>query len=66
MSLKNTLKLKEVVVSSIATAEDTNDTIHIFFEYRVGICPFNVNKCNVADTLLPHGASSKLSIGERH
>ena len=27
-------------------------------DYRVGICPFNVNKCgNVADTLLPHGAA---------
>ena len=66
MSLKNTLKLKEVAVSSIATAEDTNDTIHVFVEYRGGICPFNVNKCNVADTLLPYGAAGKFSIGERH
>ena len=24
---------------------------------RVGICPFNVNKCDVAETLLPHGAA---------
>ena len=39
-----------------STAKDVNDTIHITVDYRVGICPFNVNKCNVADTLLPHGA----------
>ena len=32
MSLKDTLKLKEGAVSSIATAEDTNDTIHVFVE----------------------------------
>ena len=30
--------------------------IHVIVDYRVGICPFNVNKWNVADTLLPHGA----------
>ena len=24
---------------------------------RVGICPFNVNKCDVTETLLPHGAA---------
>ena len=66
MNLKTTLKLKEAAVSSIATAEDTNDTIHVFVEYRVGICPFNVNKCNVADTLLSHGAAGKFSIGKRH
>ena len=58
MSSKNTLKnLKEIAVSSISTAEDVNDTIHVIVDYRVGICPFNVNKCDVADTLLPHGAA---------
>ena len=58
MSSKNTLKLKkEIAVSSISTAEDINDKIHVNVDYRVGICPFSVNKCNVADTLLPHGAA---------
>ena len=47
----------EIAVSSILTAEDINDMIHVIVNYRVGICPFNVNKCNVADTLLPHGAA---------
>ena len=57
MSSKNTLKLEEIAVSSISTAEDINDMIRVIVEYRVGMCPFNVNKCNVADTLLPHGAA---------
>ena len=35
------------------TAENINDTIHVIVDYRVGICPFNVNKCDVTDTLLP-------------
>ena len=39
------------------TAEDINDTIHIIVDYRVGICPFSFNKCDVTDTLLPHGAA---------
>ena len=56
--LKKTLSnLKEIAVSSISTAEDINDTIHVTVDYRVGICPFNVTKCNVADTFLPHGAA---------
>ena len=46
--IKNTLKLKEEAVSSISTAEDINDTIRVFVDYRVGICSFSVNKCNVA------------------
>ena len=37
--------------------EDINDTIHVIVDYRVSICPFNVNKCDVPDTLLPHGAA---------
>ena len=45
-TLKN---LKEVAISSISTAEDSNDTIHAIVDYRV------INKCNVADTLLSHG-----------
>ena len=58
MSSKNTLKLKnEIAVSSISTAEDINDTIQVIVDYRVGICPFSVNKCNAADTLLPHGSA---------
>ena len=57
-SKKKTLyNLKEIAVSSISRAEDINDTIHVIVDYRVRICPFNVNKCNVADTLLPHGAA---------
>jgi len=38
-------------------AEDINDTIHVIVDYRVGICPFNVNKWDVNDTLWPHGAA---------
>ena len=57
MSSKNTLKLKRIAVSSISTAEDINDTIHVIVDYRVGVCPFNVSKCKVAATFLPHGAA---------
>ena len=32
---------------------NTNDTIHVIVYHRVGICPFNVDKCDVTDTLLP-------------
>ena len=39
------------------TAEDINDMIHVIADYRAGISPFNFNKCDVADTLLPHGAA---------
>ena len=46
-----------MAVSSISTAEDINDAVHVIVDNRVGICPFNVNKTNVADTLLPHGAA---------
>ena len=38
-------------------AEDINDTIHVIVDYRVGICPFNVNKYDVTDTFFPHGAA---------
>ena len=39
--LKKTLKtVKEIAVSSISTAEDINDTIHVIVDYRVGIYPF--------------------------
>ena len=47
--------LKEIAVFAILTAEDINDTIQIIVDYRVGLCPFNVQKCNVTDMLLPHG-----------
>jgi len=46
--------LKETAVSAILTAEGINDTIHVIVDYRVSICPFNVN---VTDTFLPHGVS---------
>ena len=46
-----------MAVSAISTAEDVSDTIHVIVDYRVDICPFNVNKCDVTDTLLPHGAA---------
>ena len=35
--------VKEIAVSAISTAKDINDTIHVIVDYRVGICPFNVN-----------------------
>ena len=38
-------------------AKDTDGTIYIIVDYRVGIFPFSVNECNVTDTLLPNGAS---------
>ena len=49
--------LKEVVVSAISTAKYIYDTIYIIVDYRVGISPFTVNKCDVTDTLLPRGAA---------
>ena len=55
MSSWNTLK--EIVVSAISTAKGIYGTIYIIVEYRVDIVPFHVNKCNVTDTLLPHGAA---------
>ena len=39
-----------------STAEDINDTIHVIVEYRIAICPINVYKCYLTDTLLPYGA----------
>ena len=57
MSSKTLQNLKEIAVSSISTGEDVNDAIQVIVDYRVGIYPFNVGKCNVADTLLPHGAT---------
>ena len=30
------------------------DIIDKIYDYRVGICPFNINKCAVTDTLLLH------------
>ena len=56
--LKKTLKnLKEIAVSSISTDEYIYDMILVIVAYRVGICHFSVKNCNVADTLLPHGAA---------
>ena len=49
--------LKEIAVFAISTAKDINDAIHVIVDYRVGICPFNVNKYNVTDTFLPHDAA---------
>ena len=49
--------LKEIAVSAISKAKDIYGTIHINVDDRVGIFPFNVNKCNVTDTWLPHGAA---------
>ena len=34
----------------MAVSEDVNDTIHVIVDYRV-------DKCDVTDTLLPHGAA---------
>ena len=30
--------------------------VYLNVDYRVGIFPFSVDKCDVTDTLLPHGA----------
>ena len=42
-----------IAVVAILTAEVINDKIHVIVDYRIGICPFNVNKCEITDTLLP-------------
>ena len=65
MSSNNTLKLEKIAVSSISTAEDIKDTIRVIVDYRVGICPFNVNKCNVADTWLPRCAAEVFQLAQR-
>ena len=52
--------LKEIAVSAMSTAKYTYGTIYIIVDYRVGIFPFSVKKCNVTDTLLPHGAAEVL------
>ena len=49
--------LKEIAVSAILTAKDICGTIFVIVDYRVGIFPFNLNKCDITDTLLPHGAA---------
>ena len=49
--------LKKIAVFAISTAKDINDTIHIVADYRVGICPVDVNKCDVTNRLLPHDAA---------
>ena len=56
---KTLWNLKQIAVSSISTAEDINDMIrpcHCWLQ-SWHMRPFNVNKCNVGDTLLPHGAA---------
>ena len=50
-------RLKEIAVTAISTAKDIYGAIYIIVDYRVGIFPFNVNKCDVTDTLLPHGVA---------
>ena len=52
--------LKQIAVSAISTAKDIYDTIYIIFDYQVGIFPFNFNKCDVTNTLLPHDAADPL------
>ena len=49
--------LKEIAVSAISMAKDINGTIYIIIDYRVRIFPFNLSKCDIIDTLLPHGAA---------
>ena len=48
---------RNIAVSVIWTVDDINDTIPVIVDYRVGIGHFNVYKCDVTDTLLPHGAA---------
>ena len=48
---------KEIAVSAISTTKDICGTIYLMVEYRVGIFLFNVNRCHVTETLLPHGAA---------
>ena len=39
------------------SAISTNDMIHVTDDYRIGIFPLNVNKCDVTNMLLLHGAA---------
>ena len=44
-----------------------NNTIGLIVDYRSDTCPVNVVKCDVTDTLLPHGnffetASAQISL----
>ena len=48
--------VKKIAVSAISTAKDIC-TNYIVVDLRVGIFPFNVNKCDVTDMLLPYGAA---------
>ena len=47
----------KIAVSATPTAKYIYDTFYITTDYRVGIFPFSVNKCDVTDTLLPYGAT---------
>ena len=45
--------VKNAVFAILTVENSNNDTIHVIVDYRFGICPFNVNKCDVTDALLP-------------
>ena len=56
MNLLQKLMKHVLNTAAISTAKDIYDTLYVTTDYRVGIFPFSVNKCDVTDTLLPHGA----------
>ena len=53
--------VKKTVVSAISTAKDIYGTIFVIVEYRVGIFPFSVYKCNVTDVVAPWCCGGKFS-----
>ena len=52
--------LKEIAVFAILTAKDINDTIRVIVDYRVDICPFNVNIRNCAIIIRRRGGGGGL------
>ena len=51
--------LKELAVFAILMAKDINDTIHVIVDYRVDICPFNVNISDCAIIIRKRGGRLK-------
>ena len=52
--------MTEIAIFALLTAKDINDTIHVIVDYKASICSYNVTKCDVTDTLLPHATEVNL------
>ena len=59
--------LKELAVFAILTAKDINDTIRVIADYRVDICPFNVNIRDCAIIIRRRGGGAeKLELSSKN